>query len=211
MTRFLAALLLAAVAASFARADVPPPPPPKGKKYVDVTNEVLAGKDLKGYVFVQRATSGFPGSQTFTFGKVELDEKKAAAMPAPTGKFGSVALLAVPEDAAKEFKTDKELFEALEKKKVKGVQEVSFTTKATVDDKIKENAVKWTYTVTVVDAKGIQAKISGEGYEEPKTPDEKKDKPLAFTEPGYWVAGLAAALGVTAGGLWLVRRGRRGV
>jgi hypothetical protein len=203
--RFVASLFVLAVAVGVASADGLVPPP-KGKKYVSVTGEVLAGKGVKGYVFVQRTASGGgrPGtSPTLTFGKVVLDEKKAWAVPAAVGKFGSVSLLAVPEDAAKEYKTDEELFDALEKKAVKGVQQLAFTSRATVDEKVKGNKVTWTWTVTGVDEKGIQATVSGDGYEDPK-----KDKPLAFSEPGYLVGGIAAALAVTFGGLWLVRRRR---
>ena len=207
MTRLLAALLLAAVAAPLATADIPPPPPPKGKKYVNVANEVLAGKGLKGYVFVQQVTGGRPGSFTSTFGKVELDETKPVAIPAPE-RFGSVALVAVPEEAAKEFKTDKELFDALEKKKVKGVQAVTFTSSATVSDAVKGNSVKWTHTVTAIDDKGIRTTISGDGAEEKKDDKKEKDKPLGLAEPGYLVGGVAAALAVALGGLWLVRRRR---
>jgi hypothetical protein len=200
MRQFVALAVLAAVASADGLI-----PPPKGKKFVSVSYEVLASKDVKGYVFVIATTSGGrPGSQTTTYGKVELDEKKAAAMPIPTGRFGYTALMAVPEEAAKEYKTDKDLFDALKEKKVKGVQTLNLSTQGTVDEKVKENKVTWTYTVTGVDDKGVKTTVSGEGYEEPKKRGEKK--PLAFAEPGYLIGGLAAAVGVTAGGLWLVRR-----
>lgn len=200
--RFVASVLVLAVAAGVASADGLVPPP-KGKKFVSVTGEVLIGKDVKGYVFVQKAgTGGRPGSAKHTLSKVELDEKKPLALPIPTGRFGYVILLAVPEDAAKEYKTEKELFEALDKKAVKGVQQISISSQQmAVDEKVKENKVTWTYTITGVDEKGIKATVTGDGYEEPK-----KDKPLALAEPGYLVGGVAAALAVTFGGLWLVRR-----
>ena len=53
----------------------------------------------------------------------------------------------------------------------------------------------------------VQTRISGEGYEEPKA-DDKKDKSLAGIEPGYLIGGIAAAVAVMLGGLWLVRRRR---
>ena len=46
MSRLLAVLTLAVLGAP-AVADIPPPPPPKGKKYVNVSNEVVLGKDGK--------------------------------------------------------------------------------------------------------------------------------------------------------------------
>lgn len=200
--RLLVALAVVAVVAGFASADGLAPPP-KGKKFVSVTHEVLAGKDLKGYVFVQRIAEGRFGAVSFTFSKAELDEKKAMTVPVPA-KYGNASLLAVPEDAAKEYKTDKELFTALEGKKVKGVQSINFSHLEAVDEKVKGDKVTWTYTVTEVDDKGIKTTVSGEGYEEPKKKSEKK--PLAFAEPGYLIGGLAAAVAVTLGGLWLVRR-----
>jgi len=200
--RPFAALAVVAIVAGFAAADGLVPPP-KGKKFVSASYEVLLGKDVKGYVFVTAATTGGrPGSQRTTYGKVELDEKKAAAMPSPSGRFGTTTLIAVPEDAAKEYKTDQELFDALKDKKVKGVQSVRMLKQETVDEKVKGDKVTWTHTVTGIDDKGIKTTVSGDGYEEPK----KEEKKLALAEPGYLVGGLAAALAVTFGGLWLVRR-----
>lgn len=200
--RQIVALAVVTVVAGFASADGLAPPP-KGKKFVSVTHEVLAGKDLKGYVFIQQIAKGRFGANSFTFSKVELDEKKATTVPVPA-QHGYASLLAVPEDAAKEYKTDKELFAALEGKKVKGVQSINFSNLEAVDEKVKESKVTWTYTVTGVDDKGIKTTVSGEGYEEPKKKGEKK--PLALAEPGYLIGGLAAAVAVTLGGLWLVRR-----
>lgn len=201
--RFLAAILLAAVAASVASADIPPPPPPKGKKYVNVTSEAQLGKDVNvaGWVFVQQTVTG-PGRPTFTFSKVELSDKKAVAVVSG-GRRNFATLFAVPEAAAKQFKTDKELFAAVEGGKVKGVQKVSFDGTATVSDTVKGETVTWTYTITGIDDKGMKTDVAGDGAEKK---DEKKDKPLAFAEPGYLVGGIAAALAVTFGGLWLVRR-----
>src|SRR5688572_24763455 len=114
MPRFmplLAALLFASVLAeNAARADLPPPPPPKGKKYVSVQCEVILAKDVGGYVFVQQTAQG-PGAPRSTFQKLELTEKPAT-MPA-AGRYTYVTLWAVPADAAKQFKSDQELFQAM--------------------------------------------------------------------------------------------------
>lgn len=201
MNKLLTAFVVALLVASVATADIPPPPPPKGKKYVNVSSEVVLGKDVTGYVFVTQVNT-FPGAPKPTFAKVELTAAKAVAMP-PGGRRTSVNLIAVPQDAAKAFKTDDELFDALGANKVKGTHRVGFGGTATVSDTIKGDSVKWTYTVTAIDDKGMKTKVEGDGYEVPKKGKEP-------APPGAsWVAGGAAALAVTLGGLWLVGRGRR--
>lgn len=205
MTRCLSALLLAAVLAGPAAADLAVPPP-KGKKFVNVTSEVQLGKEVRGYVFVLQEWKG-PGRPTSTTTKLDLTDTKATEVLVG-GRRNSGTLFAVPESAAREFKTDKELFAAVEGKKVKGVQSLALPGNAAVSDAVKADAVRWTYTITAVDDKGIQSSVAGEGVEkaEEKKPDEKK--PLAGIEPGYLIGGIAAALAVTFGGLWLVRRKR---
>lgn len=205
MTRFLAALVMAAVAASVATADLAPPPPPKGKKYVNVTNEVQLGKDVSGWVFVAQTSTG-PGRPAVTTSKLDLSEKKATAVVSG-GRRNFGTLFAVPEAAAKEYKTDKELLDAVTGNKVKGVQSIRFDGTATVDEKVKGDSVTWTYTITGIDDKGIKTDVAGDGVEKKEEKkDEKKDKPLALDGSGVWVGGIAAALAVTLGGLWLVRR-----
>lgn len=212
MNRLLA-LAAALLVAGHALADIPPPPPPKGKKYVSVSNEVVLGKDVTGYVFVQRVGTG-PGRPTFTYEKVELTPGKAATVPTP-GRRGSVALIAVPQDAAKEFKTDAELFDALKERKVKGTHDLGFPGSATVPDSIKGDTVKWTHTVTAIDPKGgFKATVEGEGRpaakgEAPGKPEEEDGAEARAPRGGTWVAGLAAALAAALGGLWAVGRARR--
>lgn len=207
MKKLLPALVAALLVASAATADVPPPPPPKGKKYVSVTSEVVLGKDVTGYVFVQQVGTGF-GAPKFTSEKVELTEGKAKAMPAG-GRRTFVTLFAVPQDVAKEFKTDDELFDALKTNKLKGALPLTFPGTATVSDKVKGESVKWTYTITALDAKtGIKTKVEGEGYEEPAA-NPKKEKPP--TQPSLFVAGGAVALAIALGGFWLAGRARRKV
>jgi hypothetical protein len=225
MKRFLA-LLTVVVVAGAAVADVPPPPPPKGKKYVSVSAEVVLGKDVTGYVFVQQVGTGL-GRPMFTHEKLELTEGKAKAMAAG-GRRTYVSLFAVPQDTAKEFKTDAELFEALGANKVKSAHRIGFPGTATVSDTIKGDSVKWTYTITAIDTKtGIKTKVEGEGYEAPKdgtkkdapktgekkdSPEDEEDAPTT-TAPrgGMWIAGLAAFAALTLGGLWIAGRGRRKV
>ncbi len=204
MNKKLTALTVALLCANVAIADVPPPPPPKGKKYISVNSEVILGKDVTGYVFVTQVST-FP-ARGATHAKVEFPAGKAVAMPAG-GRRTFVELIAVPQDAAKEFKTDAELFTALGTNKVKGTQRLGFGGTATVADTIKGASVKWTHTITAIDAKGIKAKVEGEGYEVPVP--KKGKEPLALG--GLWMAGGAAALAVMFGGLWVVGRKRRKV
>src|SRR6266540_5469228 len=144
MKRFLSILTLAAFA-GVAVADIPPPPPPKGKKYVSVSNEVVLGTDVNGYVFVKQVNT-FPGGRKPTYAKLELKADKPTAIPEPARRT-FVNLFAVPQDAAKEFKSDEELFDALGAKKVKGVTSLGFSSTATVSDKVKGDSVKWTTTI----------------------------------------------------------------
>jgi hypothetical protein len=210
----LLALLTVGLIAGVAVADVPPPPPPKGQKYVSVSNEVVLAKDVTGYVFVQQTVS-FPGGGS-NAKKLTLSADKATAIAAG-GRRMAVNLVAVPEDAAKEFKTDDELFDAIKAKKVKGAQSLGFNNTVTVSDKVNGNSVKWTYTITAIDAKGIKTKIEGEGYEAPATkpakdsPEDDADTPTVAQTPrgGTWVAGLAAFAAIMLGGMWLAGRTRR--
>lgn len=213
MSRLLLALVAGLVVADAVRADIPPPPPPKGKKYADVSNEVKLDKDVSGYVFVTQVST-FP-NRTNTFAKPELSATKAVAMPAGARRT-YVELLAVPQDAAKEFKTDAELFDALKDNKVKGVHRIGFNNTATVADTIKDKSVKWTTTVTAVNKDGIKTKVEGEGYEPPAKkggPGEEGEEAPTARAPrgGVWVAGVAAFAAVTLGGFWLVGRARRKV
>lgn len=208
MPRFLAALLAASAVTSFALADIAPPPPPKGKKYVNVTSEVKLGKDVKGYVFVLHQVTG-PGAPKTATSKVELSSEKATTVIAG-GRRNYAQLFAVPEDKAKEFKTDKDLFDAVTSQKVKGVQLLQFGGTATLSDTVKGDDVTWTYTITGIDEKGIKTDVTGDGSDEdPRAKRAEPKKRLAlFEEPSYLIGGVAAAVAVTLGGLWLVRRKR---
>jgi hypothetical protein len=213
----LLALLTFVLVADIALADVPPPPPPKGKKYVSVNNEVLLGKDVTGYVFVQSLGGFGPGAPGLTYKKLELSTEKATEMPT-IGRRTFVSLIAVPQDAAKEFKTDDDLFAAIKAKKVKGTLSIAFNGTATVSDKVKENSVKWTHTITAIDAKGIKTKVEGAGIEPPvekpkkDSPQDDADAPTDSAQTprgGMLIAGVAAFAAIMLGGLWFVGRTRR--
>ncbi|MFM8273367.1 MAG: hypothetical protein ACKODX_13720 [Gemmata sp.] len=203
MKKLLAVLALALAVGGAARADVPPPPPPKGYKYVTVSSEAALAKDVTGYTFVTQVTEFRPAPAKPKYAKVALTGDKAVAMPA-AGRRTFVALIAVPQDAAREFKSDDDLFAALEAKKVKGAQAFGFPSTATVADSVKGDPVKWTYTITGVDEKGIRTRVEGEGADKQL---EKKGKGPAPVSA--WMAGGALALALTLGGLWLAGRARR--
>jgi hypothetical protein len=219
MNKLLALLTVGAVA-GVAVADVPPPPPPKGQKYVSVSSEVILGKGVSGYTFVQQVGM-FPGGGA-TFNKLDLSDKKATAMAAG-GRRRFVNLLAVPQDEAKGFATDDDLFSALKANKVKGAHHIGFPGTATVSDTVKGDAVKWTYTITAIDTKGIKTTVEGEGAPKPTarpekapandSPDEEGAPGAAVAAPrgGMWIAGLAAFAGLLLGGFWLAGRIRHKV
>lgn len=208
------ALLLLVLLTETATADIPPPPPPKGQKYVSVNNQVVLGKGVTGYVFVERVVRFSPGPQPPTFRKMKLNAEKATAMTAGARRT-SVSLLAVSEDKAKEFKTDADLFAALKTNALKA-PEIGFNSTTIVSDSVKGQSVEWTYTITSIDAKAIKAKVAGDGANAPtrrRGPPDVEDAPTdsatAAPRGGVWVAGLAATLGVMLGGLWLAGRSRR--
>lgn len=196
-------------------ADIPIPPLGKDEKELRVYKEAVLGKDVTGYVFYQKWTRGgkdlIPGQPDTVYEKVELNTKKA--MPLHSG--GS--LYAVREEDAKAYKTDQELNAALVKGKVKpiytgfgGGYEMRVK-KADIDD----DSLTLTYTITGIDEKGkVTVKRDGkhtdrfteDGSWKPKS--KEPEEPLALAEPGYLIGGLAAALAVTFGGVWLARRRR---
>ena len=172
-------------------------------KKLATDSEAALAKDVTGYTFVTQVTEFRPAPAKPKYAKVALAGDKAVAMPA-AGRRAFVALIAVPQDAAREFKSDDDLFAALEAKKVKGAQAFGFPSTATVADSVKGDPVKWTYTITGVDEKGIRTRVEGEGADKQL---EKKGKGPAPVSA--WMAGGALALALTLGGLWLAGRARR--
>jgi hypothetical protein len=186
--------------------DAAPDPPPKGTKVVEVTSQLTLDKGVSGYVFVKEVGQYAGSGIDSEFGKVDLGEEKTVEI-AKGGHHKMFAIIyAVPEATAKQYESDQSLFDALKERKVKGVLEVNLARRAEVSNKVKEKAVTWKYLISGIDAKdGIKMEVRGEGYEKPA---DKKDKPLALSEPGALIGGLAAAVSITLGGLWLVRRKR---
>lgn len=205
--RYPLAILCVALALGVARSDALPDPPPKGRKVVQVTSEVMLAKGVTGYVFVRdfgeySGREGVSSTQSW----LDLDEKDATEI-AKGGHHKSFArVYAIPETTANKFDTNRELLNAVKDKQLKDSHFFSVARQATVSDKVKGKVVTWTYTITGIDEKeGIKVEIKGEGYEKPADKKDEK-KPLALAEPGTLIGGIAAALAVTLGGLWLVGR-----
>ncbi len=195
MTRAILAFGLLALAAAPAAADISVPPP-KGKKFVQVEHAVVLGKGVTDYVFVRTVARLASESDS---ARVELKEGTAVPVPAPADLV--VNLCAVPANVAKEYKTDKELFAAVEKGTVKGAHYHQLTPRELVPVSVKAATVKWTTTITAIDPKrGFVTKVVVD-----RAPKGKR--PQAQAAPV--VAGVLAALALALGGAWLVGRTRR--
>jgi hypothetical protein len=195
-TCLLASLFVVNVEPAFG--DGLPPPPPKGLKYMNIDHEVILSKDVTGYVFVESVAGIRPGGK---FRKLELNDKKPTTLTVP-GRRTSTSIYAVPEKAAAAFKTDDELFKAIEAKKVEGSHHIRFRTTTTVKDTDKRERIKWTHTIQSIDAtKGPTVKVEGDGQ-------DAKSENLGVNgiESHYLIAALAFTLAMVFTGLWFARR-----
>lgn len=194
MSRFLFAVAVTAVATSVAVADLGPPP---GSKYVPVTTTVKLEKSFPEYTFY---VMGFgPGASPLT--KVELDPAKPTPVDAKS-RYGG-RLFAVPNAVVKAFKTEKELADALRKEKPPaGVAMTSINNRATLKAADKRTAVERVLVISTGDDK------TGLKITEPDADKKDPEEPTAAGPANgrLLIGGLAAALAVVAGGLWVVRR-----
>ena len=85
------------------------------------------------------------------------------------------------------------VFAALEAKKVKGAQAFGFPSTATVADSVKGDPVKWTYTITGVDEKGIRTRVEGEGADKNFWHTERSGDTVVDDALG-WLAGQPESL-----------------
>ena len=115
MPRSLGWALVGLVSATVARADVAPPP---GQVRVPVDHVIQTDKAYPEYVFVV-VIGGEPGWSY----KATLDKDKPLRITGKdrNGRARLCWLAAVPAEAAREFKTDKELVAAVAESKVKGI------------------------------------------------------------------------------------------
>jgi hypothetical protein len=195
MVRSALALGLLALAADPVAADISVPPP-KGKKFVQVEHAVVLGKGATGYVFV-RTTADLASKPE----SARLELKEGTAVPVQASSDLVVHLYAVPENVAKEYKTDEELFAAVRKGTVKGTHYHQLPPRDVVPVSVKAATVKWTTTITAIDPKrGFVTKVIVEN-----APKEKRPQASA----GPVAAGVLAALALALGGAWFVGRARR--
>jgi hypothetical protein len=194
--RLFGTLAVVMVFTGMAMADIPLPPKPSDSKTVSGSCFVSVGPKVQGWVFVTSQAGFIPGRKgppPVLFESVELGEKKIVDLAGKT-------LYAIPAEVAKAYPKDADLTDAVRKGKLEGVQKHHFST-PTIEvrkgEKIEPpNSVS---VVTSIDEKGIHLS------EATPKPQEKK-KPLALAEPGYLIGGIALAVSVTLGGLWLMRR-----
>lgn len=209
MVRPILSVIVVLLAAHAAIADVRPPFE-KGEKFANIRNEVVLGPDVTGYVFVQATESG-PNS---IYNKLDLTTETAKELD---HTHVTVYLIAVPQDIAKEFKTEDELFEALRAKSVKGTHRIKFVNEQiVVSDKVEGDLFARTHIITAIDAKdGIKTKIEKD-YElsaDKLLKEIRSEQPLSqsgnvnFITAG--IAGMAAFAAIAIGGFWLVGRSRR--
>ena len=185
------------------------PPPPAGSKYVVVNHEVLLGNDIKGYTFVE-SVSGFGSGPGLKCRKLDLSPNKAIVITQPARRVG-VVLYAVADADVKKYKTDEALFQALSDQKIDDAHAIAFDGTTTIKTTDKRDRVKWTHTITSIDAKnGIATKVAGDGYPKGKQPADAPPlgKPPTANESRFWIAGIAMALAIAGAGLWFARRSR---
>lgn len=192
--RFLVVLLAAVVFIGICGANMGPPP--KGKKYAGITNTVKLEKELKGFtLFTRHNAIEWELSVPVPF---DVDNDKPVKVPAnPRG----TTLYAVPSDLAPKLKTADDWKAAL-KDKDNGIVQTWFSTLTELDETDERKGIERAWVIKSIDPKGIVK----EEVKDEKKPEKKGDKPLALAEPGTLIGGLAAAVAITLGGLWLVRR-----
>lgn len=189
------------------RADLAPPPPPKGMKYVSIENWVALENEITGYVFyviVNGPEFGVPPTKySTTYSRLTLSEKPQKL---PTRYRRTwVSLIAVPEDAAKQYANEKDLLEAIEKEKIKGVHYLNFDANDLTSETDKRESIAWTHTITAVDGKnGFLTKTERDG----KPIGNPQLSRLLVDSPRFICSASFATLSLITLGLWLARRSR---
>lgn len=215
MSRLLAVLVLGVLAAGIAQADIGPP---KGFKRVTVDYKIAAEKDYPEYqFFTVIGGSGGKGAKGRGVTEVKLDSK-TPVMIAGAGRAGIgrlCSLVAVPKDAAKSFDSEGEFHEAIRTGKVEGMLRAknTFAPFTNLKDSDNRKLVVTEYSLSKVNAKeGIVLVVKEAGSKGGSEESGESGAVTAYTpRGGMLIAGLAAALGVMLGGLWLAGRGRRRV
>lgn len=209
MSQRLAALILAVCVVGIARADVPPPP---GFVRVVTDHKIVTAKDYPDYkFFTVMQGPGKTGADGIA--EVKLNTKTPVVIAGKGRRpFNPITLVAVPGDAAKNYKDETQFFEAIRAGKVDGLlrANASFSPVTTVKGGDPGKTMVVEHTLEKIDAKGgleLVRKKDGAvgGSEEPESAGAAASTPRG----GVWIAGIAAAMALTFGGLWLTGRGRR--
>lgn len=153
---------------------------------------------------------------------VKFDPRNPIELKPKAGEKYAYTLVALPKDTAKAFSTENELHRALLKERKldgRAQTQIRFGSSFNAYQTDRRDKLVQEHKVEKISAKdGIVLKTATveAKKDEPKKDGEKKDSPedeplAAAPRGGTWVAGLAATLAVTFGGLWLVGRSRRKV
>jgi hypothetical protein len=200
MTRSILALTVLGLAMSDARADVAPP---KGQVRVPVDYVISTNKDYPDYVFVVVIGADAEWSK-----KAELTKDKPLRIEA-AGRGGRARLCwlaAVPADAAKGFKSDKELFQAVIDRKIPGLvttKDTGFSPFTVRSEKDAPKLIEEKYKLDRLDKEaGIVLSAEKVGRADDPDPHGLKEESAVR----WAVAGVAAALAVSGLGLWLIGR-----
>jgi hypothetical protein len=199
--RHLAAFVVLGLAAG-ARADAPPP---AGQVRVPVDHVITTDKDYPDYVFVVVIGADADWSK-----KAELTKDKPLKIEA-AGRGGRARLCwlaAVPAAAAKEFKSDKELFQAVIDRKVPGLlttKDINFSPFTVRSEKDAPKVIEEKHKLERLDKdKGIVLTSEKVGLADDADPQGLKEESAVR----WAVAGVAAALAACGLGVWLVGRRR---
>lgn len=212
MRRILAAGVVVLCAAAVGRADLIPP----GTRNIAIDHTFETDKDHPDWVFfVVRGSGGVE--------KVTLDAKTPAVAKGSAGVgngpaafkekglslgYRTSALVAIPKDAAKGYKTDADLHAALENGKVKGQVRVDFALPDHENAKATDARKSITRRLKVTKLDPEKGTIAVEAVKEKGKPEEEETSSRGMFP---WVAGgLATAAVIALAGLTLPRRTRRG-
>ena len=204
--------------AGFAQADLLPP----GTKNIAIDYKIETDKEYPDWVFFTVRGSGGvmkvqldPKTPLVIKGSEAIGAGPAIQKGEKPRKLGyrSSALVAIPKDAEKEYKTEKELHEAIGQFEAKGLVRVkdAFSDHENVKANDPQKSITQHYRITKIDPKDG---IALEAIKSDDTKPEEEADPVTFLgqKPFVWIAaGLAVAGVLGFAGFWFTRRGRRTV
>ncbi len=201
MSRFLMTATVGMMASAFALADLGPRP--GAGKTIPVKNVLKFGNEFPNHTF-WAVTVGRNGTNVVT---LKADTKQP--IPLTMNLTLQATVYAVPNDLAKTFATPKEFLQAAATGKLPaGVVSSPLLVKA---EAVLPNDRRLAIERVVVVAGGLKDGVTFT-EQDPirKGPKEDPELPTADARPAprLLVAGLASALALAFGGLWVFRRGK---